>query len=92
MATDDRVACRIVFDCTPRDRFLGFTPNGSRLRFAEHVFYRFRDNRIAEVSSLIDRASIAAQLAAPLPMPTVPGAEGSEAGQLISDLRDEERW
>jgi predicted ester cyclase len=55
--------------CTPRDRFLGFTPNGSRLHFAEHVFYRFRDNRIAEVSSLIDRASIAAQLAAPLPMP-----------------------
>jgi steroid delta-isomerase-like uncharacterized protein len=64
VATDDRVACRIVFDCTPRDRFLGFTPNGNRLHFAEHVFYRFRDGRIAEVSSLIDRAAIAAQLGA----------------------------
>jgi steroid delta-isomerase-like uncharacterized protein len=62
VADDHRVACRIVFDCTPRDTFLGFTPNGKRLSFAEHVFYRFVDGRIAEVSSLIDRFAIQTQL------------------------------
>ena len=62
VASDDQVACRLVFDCTPRHAFLGFTPDGRRLVFAEHVFYRFRDGRIAAVSSLIDRAAIAEQL------------------------------
>ena len=62
VASGDQVACRLVFDCTPRQEFLGFTPDGRRLVFAEHVFYRFRDGRIAAVSSLIDRAAIAAQL------------------------------
>jgi prevent-host-death family protein len=28
----------------------------------------------------------------PVPMPTVPASPGSEAGELISALRDEERW
>jgi predicted ester cyclase len=58
----DEVACRLVFDCTPQHEFLGFSPSGRRVHFAEHVFYRFRDGRIAAVSSLIDRAAIAAQL------------------------------
>ena len=58
------VACRLVFRCAPRDTFLGFTPNGEQLRFAEHVFYRFEDGRISAVSSLIDRWSIATQLGA----------------------------
>ena len=62
VACDDQVACRLVFDCTPRHEFLGFTPDGRRLVFAEHVFYRFRGGRIAAVSSLIDRAAIAEQL------------------------------
>ena len=62
VVSGDRVACRLVFDCHPEREFLGFTPDGRRLVFAEHVFYRFRDGRIAEVSSLIDRAAIAAQL------------------------------
>lgn len=64
VASGDQVACRLVFDCTPRHEFLGFTPDGRRLVFAEHVFYRFRDGRIAAVWSLIDRAAIAAQLGA----------------------------
>jgi predicted ester cyclase len=62
VASGDRVACRLVFDCTPRHEFLGFAPNGERVVFAEHVFYHFRDGRIAAVSSLIDRPAIAAQL------------------------------
>jgi predicted ester cyclase len=67
VASDEWVACRLVFACTPQREFLGFTPNGERLTFAEHVFYRFRDGRIAAVSSLIDRASIADQLRAATP-------------------------
>ena len=62
VASGDRVACRLVFDCTPQHDFLGFTANGERLVFAEHVFYRYRDGRIAEVSSLIDRFAVHAQL------------------------------
>jgi steroid delta-isomerase-like uncharacterized protein len=64
VASGDRVACRLLFECTPRRPFLGFTPNGERLSFAEHVFYDFRDGRIAAVTSMIDRYSIQAQLAA----------------------------
>jgi predicted ester cyclase len=62
VASGDQVACRLVFNCTPQHEFLGFSPNGERLRFAEHVFYCFRGGRITAVSSLIDRAAIEAQL------------------------------
>jgi predicted ester cyclase len=62
VTSSDRVACRLVFDCTPQHEFLGFSPNGERLRFAEHVFYHFRDGRIVAVWSLIDRPAIEAQL------------------------------
>jgi predicted ester cyclase len=62
VTSGDQVACRLVFDCTPQHDFLGFSPNGGRLVFAEHVFYRFREGRIAAVSSLIDRPAIAEQL------------------------------
>lgn len=62
VVSGDRVACRLVFRCTPREEFLGFTPDGEQVSFAEHVFYRFDEGRIAAVTSLIDRWSIAAQL------------------------------
>jgi len=62
VASDEHLACRLVFDCIPQHEFLGFSPNGERLCFAEHVFYHFRDGRIAAVSSLIDRPAIEAQL------------------------------
>ena len=62
VAAGGRVACRILFSCTPRAEFLGFSPNGERLTFAEHVFYDFRDGRIEAVTSMIDRYAIQAQL------------------------------
>ena len=62
VANGDYVACRLAFDCTPQHEFLGFSPNGERIRFAEHAFYHFLDGRIAAVSSLIDRPAIEAQL------------------------------
>lgn len=62
VTNENWVACRIVFDCTPVKEFLGFQPSGRRISFAEHVFYRFSEGRIAEVHSLIDRAAVAEQL------------------------------
>jgi predicted ester cyclase len=59
----DVVACRLVFRCTPQQPFLGFQPTGAPISFAEHVFYRFRDTKIAAVWSLIDTQAIAAQTA-----------------------------
>lgn len=63
VADADSVACRLVFRCTPQRPFLGSNPTGAPVSFAEHVFYRFRDRRIAEGWSLIDRDAIAAQIA-----------------------------
>lgn len=56
------VACRIGFDCTPREPFQGRQPTGSRVVFAEHVFYRFHDARITQVWSLLDLAALQRQL------------------------------
>ena len=58
----DQVACRLWFDCTPRQEFLGIDTGGRRVTFAEHVFYEFRANRIANVWSLIDADGIRRQL------------------------------
>jgi predicted ester cyclase len=44
------------------DLFFGLAPTGRRISFCEHVFYRFRDGRIAQVWSLIDRDAVATQL------------------------------
>lgn len=63
LLADERVvSCRLVFQCTPQRRFLGFEPNGGRVSFAEHVFYAFRNGRIVEVWSMIDREAIRTQL------------------------------
>jgi predicted ester cyclase len=57
-----RVASILNFDCRPRGAFLGLPVNGRRVVFAENVFYEFRDGKIAEVWSVIDKAAIEAQL------------------------------
>ena len=56
------IAARLRFDCSPRGVFMGAPVNGQRVTFAENVFYRFEDGRIAEVWSVIDKAAIEAQL------------------------------
>lgn len=48
----DRVSCRLWFDCTPQQVFLGIDAEGRRISFAEHVFYHFREGRIDSVWSL----------------------------------------
>jgi len=58
----DHVAARLRFDCTPVATFQGLEPSGGRVRFTEHVFYRFSGDRIAQVWSLLDVAALQRQL------------------------------
>lgn len=58
-----RVAARLAFDCTPRELFLGLAVDGRRVSFTEHVFYEFRDGKVHEVWSILDKAAIEAQIA-----------------------------
>lgn len=62
VADDTSIACRLTFDCLPVGEFLGLEPTGRRVSFAEHAFYRFAGDRIAEVWSLIDREAVERQL------------------------------
>ncbi|TWB04070.1 ester cyclase [Bradyrhizobium stylosanthis] len=57
-----RIAARLKFDCTPVGTFLGLAVNGRRVSFCENVFYEFRDGKIRQVWSVIDKAAIEAQL------------------------------
>jgi predicted ester cyclase len=56
------IASRLKFDCTPRAKFLGLPVNGKRVSFTENVFYEFREEKIWQVWSVIDKAAIEAQL------------------------------
>ncbi len=62
LADDHVVSCRLFFECTPQRAFLGFEPTGSRVSFAEHVFYRFENRQIVKVWSMIDKETIRQQL------------------------------
>ncbi|WP_374250355.1 ester cyclase [Xanthobacter sp.] len=56
------VASRLRFDCSPIGEFLGMPVNGRHVVFHEHAFYTLREGKIAEVFSVIDKATIEAQL------------------------------
>jgi predicted ester cyclase len=56
------IASRLGFDCAPKGMFLGLPVNGKRVSFAENVFYEFRNGKISQVWSVIDKAAIEAQL------------------------------
>lgn len=56
------IASRLRFNCTPREKFLGLDVYGRRVSFTENVFYEFRDGKIVQVCSVIDKAAIEAQL------------------------------
>jgi predicted ester cyclase len=56
------IASRIEFNCTPKGMFLGLHVNGKRVSFTENVFYEFRREKIWQVWSVIDKATIEAQL------------------------------
>ncbi|CCV08268.1 conserved hypothetical protein [Mesorhizobium metallidurans STM 2683] len=56
------IASRIDFDCSPKANFLGLPLNGKRVSFSENVIYEFRDGKILQVWSVVDKAAIEAQL------------------------------
>ena len=56
------IASRLQFDCTPKGEFFGLPVNGRRISFAENVFYEFREEKVWQVWSIIDKAAIEAQL------------------------------
>ncbi len=56
------VACRLMFDCAPKGMFLGLPIHGKRVSFAENVFYEFRDTKIAQVWSVLDKAALETQV------------------------------
>jgi steroid delta-isomerase-like uncharacterized protein len=58
----NQVACRIRFDCTPAEDFRGLPTKGKTVSFAEHVFYRYEDGKIAEIWSLVDTDAIRDQV------------------------------
>ncbi|WP_404285554.1 ester cyclase [Microvirga sp. RSM25] len=62
MSDPPYIASRFGFDCAPKGTFLDLPVNGKRIRFAENVFYEFRDEKIVRVWSVIDKAAIEAQI------------------------------
>ena len=56
------IASRLGFDCTPRGDFLGLQVGGRKVSFSENVLYHFRDGKICQVWSVLDKAAIEAQL------------------------------
>lgn len=62
VADPPAIASRLEFDCTPKGEFLGLPVNGRRVAFYENVFYEFRQGKIWQVWSVIDKAAIEAQL------------------------------
>jgi len=64
VAEAPHVASRLRFNCSPKGRFLNLDVNGLKVSFAENVFYEFKDRKIIEVWSVIDKAAIEAQLLA----------------------------
>ena len=56
------IASSLVFDCIPVGLLFDLPVNGKRVRFTENVFYEFRNGRILEVWSVIDKAAIDAQV------------------------------
>ncbi|SHL86362.1 ester cyclase [Phytopseudomonas punonensis] len=59
---EQMIASRLDFHCTPKGRFLEVPVHGRKVSFSENVFYAFRDSKIAEVWSVVDKAAIEAQL------------------------------
>lgn len=56
------LASRLHFDCTPCGMLFGLPVNGKRVQFSENVFYRYENQKIIEVWSVIDTEAIRLQL------------------------------
>ena len=62
VANDQNLASRIFFSCKPTKPIFGFAPNGKKIEFHENVFYWFKDGKISQVWSIVDKHAIQEQL------------------------------
>lgn len=62
VANETHVASVLAFDCSPKGEFLGLAVNGRKIAFSENVFYEFRDGKIVNVRSLLDKLAVEAQI------------------------------
>ncbi|RON47731.1 ester cyclase [Pseudomonas frederiksbergensis] len=62
IADPPHIAARLCFDCTPVGELFDLPVNGRRVVFSENVFYEFKDGKVCDVWSVIDKAAVAAQL------------------------------
>ncbi len=63
MVVDEgRVASRLMFECSPTGTFSVLPSTASASPLPRMAIYEFRDRKIAEVWSVIDKAAIEAQL------------------------------
>ncbi|MEN5032068.1 ester cyclase [Pseudomonas sp. Ps21-P2] len=65
IAEPPHIAARLTFDCTPVGELFEVAVNGRRVQFTENVFYTFEAGRIVNVASVIDKATVAAQVPKP---------------------------
>jgi len=57
------IACIIILEGTPIKEFLGIPGlPGRKIKFAEHVFYEWREGKIVNVKSLLDLDGLKRQL------------------------------
>jgi predicted ester cyclase len=62
VASPPLVASRLVFNCTPRNTFLGLPVRGKRIAFSENAFYLFNGEKIQQIWSVMDKMAVEAQL------------------------------
>ena len=62
VAEGDRVACRLLFQGTPRGDFQGIEPTGRDATMAIFAFYEIEEGRIADAWIQADGASLMEQL------------------------------
>jgi predicted ester cyclase len=61
MASPPLVASRLVFNCSPRETFLGLPVHGKRVSFSESALYVFHGEKIQRIWSVMDKMAIEAQ-------------------------------
>ena len=62
IAEPPHVAAQLRFACTPIGDLFGYAVNGKQVAFTENVFYEFREGKIRNVWSVIDKAAVGDQL------------------------------
>lgn len=74
VADGDKAAARWTMTAVNTAPIAGVPPTGRPITNSAIVFYRFRENRIAELWLQMDQAGVLRQIGVPLPSAPAPGA------------------